>query len=871
MNLEKIWQESCTYNIQQKKDEFVPLLKWLKKNLKQRKQCLNIGIAGGGTVNAFSYLFDHVTGVDIEFNALTFANNNIRLIHGCDSHSDWFKDWLDKHPYKFDCVFIDGDHSYNGGKQDYEVCKEYLAPGGVIIFHDIIETDMHKKYGCNIHKLWKDIRNNPQIYGITRSLWNADNKGQDFTSINPEMNDFNIWGGIGILQPDSYKKLELPDVTLICVATAQDMLNSLRAVKVSVDYCQFGRVRLLTNIELDNAPDWIDDIIKIPELKSVFEYSKFAIQELYKYVDTSHCLIIQHDGFVLNPNVWDNKWLKYDYLGAYTQFSNGISFHGNGGFCLRSRKLLNLVSTFDIPDGNFYEDEFICSDNFHRLINAGMKFLPTYPPAVNFFAVDGTVKWQGEFGFHNFVNTDISGWKSKDYYFPKDDFEVKPSDIDVVTLYTPEIKTYAVMCADSMDRYCEVHGYNFICYKERLSDRHPSWDKILAIQNSFAHGAKYVLWVDADAMVLDIDKTIESLFDKDKDIVIAADCNGLNAGVILFKKSVWTEFYLRKIWGMIHHLNSQWFEQSAMHELYQNRTVINHTKIIPQQEINGLFDDGFTANSFILHCAGMRQSLKYQIIKSIYSFRYNRQEATTALHSGNLGDIIYCLPIFKELNIKKIVLYKNPNPLYNMPDEYCEAIKPLLEHCGYEITITDNPVWGEVDYFMDIFREQNKELFTQHLSISQGEKFGVIPDLSTRYIPVDRFIEHVVRQNVVIARSLKYHNPDFNWWALLHNINDKILFLGTIEEYESFVKTTTLFQVEYVNTMNLLEAARFIARAKIFIGNQSPLFAIAEMLKTDRILETDITIPNCINKQSNMLSVTNVNSFLLAKQTVNEL
>ena len=39
--------------------------------------------------------------------------------------------------------------------------------------------------------------------------------------------------------------------------------------------------------------------------------------------------------------------------------------------------------------------------------------------------------------------------------------------------------------------------------------------------------------------------------------------------------------------------------------------------------------------------------------------------------------------------------------------------------------------------------------------------------------------------------------------------------------------------------------ARIIAGSKIFIGNQSTPFAIAEGMKHNRILETDITIPNC--------------------------
>ena len=49
-----------------------------------------------------------------------------------DSHSAGFAEWVqDKH---FDLVFIDGDHSYEGVKADFEVMEKH---GSVFVFHDI--------------------------------------------------------------------------------------------------------------------------------------------------------------------------------------------------------------------------------------------------------------------------------------------------------------------------------------------------------------------------------------------------------------------------------------------------------------------------------------------------------------------------------------------------------------------------------------------------------------------------------------------------------------------------------------------------------------------------------------------------------------
>ena len=44
------------------------------------------------------------------------------------------KAW-DKGPIRF--LFIDGDHSFEASKADYEVWRPHLAPGGLIGFHDV--------------------------------------------------------------------------------------------------------------------------------------------------------------------------------------------------------------------------------------------------------------------------------------------------------------------------------------------------------------------------------------------------------------------------------------------------------------------------------------------------------------------------------------------------------------------------------------------------------------------------------------------------------------------------------------------------------------------------------------------------------------
>ena len=46
------------------------------------------------------------------------------------------KEALDQLPSQVDYIFVDGDHSYEGLKEDWQFVKKRLKPGGVAAFHD---------------------------------------------------------------------------------------------------------------------------------------------------------------------------------------------------------------------------------------------------------------------------------------------------------------------------------------------------------------------------------------------------------------------------------------------------------------------------------------------------------------------------------------------------------------------------------------------------------------------------------------------------------------------------------------------------------------------------------------------------------------
>ncbi|SRX75619.1 class I SAM-dependent methyltransferase [Aequorivita antarctica] len=59
---------------------------------------------------------------------------------------------------KIDFLFIDGDHRYEGVKSDFEMYKPLVKPGGLIGFHDIVDTEYHHNLNCYVDKLWNEIK-----------------------------------------------------------------------------------------------------------------------------------------------------------------------------------------------------------------------------------------------------------------------------------------------------------------------------------------------------------------------------------------------------------------------------------------------------------------------------------------------------------------------------------------------------------------------------------------------------------------------------------------------------------------------------------------------------------------------------------------
>ena len=178
------------------KEEFLELLKIFKEH--NPKYILEIGTANGGTLFSYCKLAREdaiIISVDLPkglygggypdwkipiYQAFKKPNQKLYLLRE-DSHQ---QETLEKvkeilNGNQLDFLFIDGDHSYEGVKKDFEMYSPLVRKEGIIAFHDINPSmGTVEKSPVGVSILWNEIKNrfggyleiikdkNQDIYGI---------------------------------------------------------------------------------------------------------------------------------------------------------------------------------------------------------------------------------------------------------------------------------------------------------------------------------------------------------------------------------------------------------------------------------------------------------------------------------------------------------------------------------------------------------------------------------------------------------------------------------------------------------------------------------------------------------------------------------
>jgi len=207
--------------------------------------------------------------------------------------------------------------------------------------------------------------------------------------------------------------LELKNVTLVSMSSVSLDLT-IKAIEKSCSNIKYGAVKLISHEKPTNLPDFIE-FCYIERINSIDEYSYNMIYNLGKYIETEFALIVQADGYVVNSESWSDSFLEYDYIGApftlpedsfsYRDIFGNIFRVGNGGFSLRSKKLIDLPNNLNLEWKSFHgfynEDGFICAMYRNIYEENGCKFAPL--EVAKYFSHENTIpEIYGiiPFGFH---------------------------------------------------------------------------------------------------------------------------------------------------------------------------------------------------------------------------------------------------------------------------------------------------------------------------------------------------------------------------------------------------------------------------------------------------------------------------------------
>lgn len=200
-----------------------------------------------------------------------------------------------------------------------------------------------------------------------------------------------------------------------------------------------------------------------------------------------------------------------------------------------------------------------------------------------------------------------------------------------------------------------------------------------------------------------------------------------------------------------------------------------------------------------------------------------------AATSGGFGDIVYAIPIMRELKIKTVYVKEN---WYVHPEHSLySGIKTLLEHEGFNVLPTKggyDPMKYEhglkFDYDLDSFRKMSGRGFV-HIQKNMRMFFNLelkpfSPWLS---LPVSDY-----GYSVIHLTERWRENSLVEWEHVLSGINQKVYFIGFQYEWLDF--QIKYGDIEWKQCYDILDMAKFISGASAVYCNQSVALTLAQGL-----------------------------------------
>ena len=185
-------------------------------------------------------------------------------------------------------------------------------------------------------------------------------------------------------------KIDLSNVTLVCGDSLPEHTKHINNIFSILE----NRIKFYDMIHYDK------------HIHSIEEYNMFCASKLDEIVDTDFCMVVQWDGYPINFDAWDPKFLEYDYIGApwLLQPHALDQTVGNGGFSIRSKAYLENTK-MSVVHGDYSGDE---PEDVYFCRTKKLDNLDYAPIGVAYeFSVED-MPYKGQFGFHGMSTIQIN-------------------------------------------------------------------------------------------------------------------------------------------------------------------------------------------------------------------------------------------------------------------------------------------------------------------------------------------------------------------------------------------------------------------------------------------------------------------------------
>lgn len=244
--------------------------------------------------------------------------------------------------------------------------------------------------------------------------------------------------------------------------------------------------------------------------------------------------------------------------------------------------------------------------------------------------------------------------------------------IALVTYITPSIYDYAAYSLAINAAFAEMHGYQMKILSPETMSQHDRmderWNKVMILLNAisgapinylsgWAKDKEYVVWMDADLVVVDMNFAFESIVSAypDKDIIISEDpypdeiFSVANTGCVIVRNSEWSRRFLRAWWSTPQERLGAW-DQHIFTKLYTDveanmglGDVQSHIQLLPADAINTRRPaiEFHLPHNPVLHMVGSVSAHRIAVFS-------RGLDSLCAFHSGELASLPLQLGLTKE-------------------------------------------------------------------------------------------------------------------------------------------------------------------------------------------------------------------------------